>query len=212
MAIGFVCSAVIAVSGVVRADTCVQFEDFRGSKTGMFPVGWKPRNNDGRGLYAVQREGDVWFLRGHSEGRGVEADRPHTWNLSEFPVLEWKWRPRRFPTASNEKDGKNDSVLGVYVGFGSIWGSLKYVWSDQLASGTEFSVGFGGRTKMRVANAGRPRDYEWVTVRVNVASDLKRRFDRTSLVDPDGIAVLTDSDDTRSVAEGDYADFRLCKQ
>jgi hypothetical protein len=28
---------------------------------------------------------------------------------------------------------------------------------------------------------------------------------------PAGIAVLTDSDDTKSSAQGDYADFRACK-
>ena len=28
---------------------------------------------------------------------------------------------------------------------------------------------------------------------------------------PAGIAVLTDADDTRSRAEGDYANFRVCR-
>jgi len=28
---------------------------------------------------------------------------------------------------------------------------------------------------------------------------------------PGGIAVLTDSDDTKSSAQGDYANFRVCK-
>jgi hypothetical protein len=48
-----------------------------------------------------------------------------------------------------------------------------------------------------------------VEERVNVADDYRRLFRDQTVPKAAGIAVLTDADDTNSVAEGDYADFRL---
>ena len=52
---------------------------------------------------------------------------------------------------------------------------------------------------------------EWVTERVNVRDDFLRAFKTGDVPGPAGIAVLTDADDTRSTAVGDYADFRVCR-
>jgi len=45
-----------------------------------------------------------------------------------------------------------------------------------------------------------------------VAVDYRRRFSAQKLLNPVGISILTDSDDTQSVAEGDYADFKVCRE
>ena len=60
--------------------------------------------------------------------------------------------------------------------------------------------------------SGAPTNREqWVDERVDVASDYRKRFGVQTLLNPVGISILTDSDDTQSVAEGDYADFGLCR-
>jgi hypothetical protein len=56
-------------------------------------------------------------------------------------------------------------------------------------------------------NAGGP----WVEERVNVLEDYKRYFKTDDLPKPEGIGVLTDSDDTSGRARGDYARFRICR-
>ena len=52
---------------------------------------------------------------------------------------------------------------------------------------------------------------DWVEERVNVRDDYKQYFEVTETPKPAGIAVLTDSDDTGSSAQGDYANFRACR-
>ena len=52
---------------------------------------------------------------------------------------------------------------------------------------------------------------QWVEERVNVLEDYKRFFKEADIPRPAGIAVLTDSDDTKSQAQGDYANFRVCR-
>jgi Protein of unknown function (DUF3047) len=50
-----------------------------------------------------------------------------------------------------------------------------------------------------------------VEERVNVLQDWQAAFKESQTPKPGGIAVLTDADDTKSTAAGDYANFRACK-
>jgi hypothetical protein len=52
---------------------------------------------------------------------------------------------------------------------------------------------------------------QWVEEQVNVREDYQKYFGGSEVPKPGGIAVLTDSDDTKSSAQGDYANFRVCK-
>jgi hypothetical protein len=52
---------------------------------------------------------------------------------------------------------------------------------------------------------------EWADERVNVLEDFKKSFKTDEIPKVEGIAVLTDSDETEGRARGDYARFRVCK-
>ena len=242
-----VLAAVMVIGSAVlsNAEECTVLDDFSTSTPNSFPAGWKPREETGKNVYVVMKEGDILFVRaratdGKSSGNGSEADRPVKWNIQEYPVLSWKWRPRVFAPGANEQTGKDDSVLGVYVGFcapedvavceravkGQLGlsdrislsrlyltkgaGSLKYIWSEQLPKGLEFERG-GKAVKVLEHGAPASRD-QWIEERINVAADYRKRFNVQKLLNPVGISILTDSDDTQSVAEGDYADFKVCRE
>ena len=90
--------------------------------------------------------------------------------------------------------------------------AVKYVWSEKVPLGTRLNSNMG-LTQVRVLRSGAPeKKGEWVEERVNVRDDYKKYFDVTETPKPAGIAVLTDSDDTNSRAQGDYANFRACRQ
>jgi hypothetical protein len=233
----------------LRAQQCMTLEDFSSSKVTSFPTGWKPREAAGTKVYVVAKEDNMLFVRARatgarSAGNGIEADRPVKWNIEEYPVLRWQWRPRVFPREADEHAGKDDSALGVYIGFcppadlalcersvkGELRlrdrialpkllltkgaGSLKYIWSERLPKGFEFDQ---GRKAVKVLESGAPTNRDqWIPERVDVASDFRRRFGVQKLLNPIGLSILTDSDDTQSdnspsVAEGDYADFKICR-
>jgi hypothetical protein len=227
------------------AQDCQVLEDFSSSRVNTFPSGWTAREDAGKAVYTVIKDGDTVFLRARatgprSKGNGIEADRQVKWDLHEYPNLRRRWRPRTFPRGADEQSGKDDSVLGVYIGFcppadmqlcersvkgqlsmtdrimlpkllfSSGAGSLKYIWSERLAKGVEFE---GGRKAVRVLESGPSSNREqWTEERIDVAADYRRRFRSEKVLDPIGISVLTDADDTQSTAEGDYADFRICRQ
>jgi hypothetical protein len=132
-------------------------------------------------------------------------------------VLTWSWRPQQFPKDADERrSSSNDSALAVYVmvPYSKIAGpkAVKYIWSEKVPAGTRLDSNMG-LTQVRVLRSGAPeKKGEWVEERVNVLDDYKKFFDVKETPKPAGIAVLTDSDDTKSSAQGDYANFRVCRQ
>jgi Protein of unknown function (DUF3047) len=197
-------------------DGCIVLEDFSKSDVGAFPAGWAVRTEDGRGVYTVQEEGGKRFLRAVSKGLGIQAARETPgWNLESHPVLAWSWRPRQFPEGGDERTKKNDSALAVYMGvpYSRVRGpkAVKYLWSEKVPVGTHLTSN-SGLTQVRVLESGAPPSKAaWVEERVNVLKDWKAAFKASATPKQAGIAVLTDADDTKSTASGDYADFRACK-
>jgi len=196
-------------------DACIVLEDFSKSKVGAFPEGWQVRKEDGKSVYTVQEEGGKRFLRAVSKGLGIQAARETPgWNLQTHPVLAWSWRVRQFPKGSDERSsGTNDSAAAVYmaVPYSKVRGpkAMKYIWSAKVPVGTALTSN-SGLTQVRVVQSGPSKD-GWVEERVNALKDWTTAFKESETPKVGGIAVLTDADDTKSTASGDYADFRACK-
>lgn len=195
---------------------CLVIDAFADSQIGQFPTGWRARKDSGKVAYSVQEEGGLRFLRGISSGLGIQAGREYEWDLTKYPILAWSWRPRLFPQGADERESsKNDSALAVYVTVphSRISGpkAVKYIWSERVPIGTRLSSNMG-LTQVLVLRTGPPSDpAQWVEERANALDDYTRLFGEPPAVKPAGIAVLTDADDTRSRAEGDYARFRVCR-
>jgi hypothetical protein len=192
-------------------EQCIVIDDFSKAAVGEFPAGWKGRKDSAKEVYTVAEEGERRFLRADAKDLGVQAARQFDWKLTEYPVLAWRWRPHEFPKGADERTGKNDSALAVYAVFPHTpmsVKSVKYIWSERVPQGTHIPQ-TRGNTQGLVVRTGNQAG--WVEERVNVLEDYKRYFKTDQVPKPEGIAVLTDSDDTSSRARGDYAKFRACR-
>jgi hypothetical protein len=218
--------SLIAATGLIFAASitttsaqtdCKTIEDFSKAKVGELPADWKLRKDSAKDVYKVAEESGLRFLHAAAKGLGVQAAKEYEWDLGAYPMLVWSWRPVEFPKGGDERDSKaNDSALAVYmlVPYSRVRGprAVKYIWSEKVPVGTRLDSNMG-LTQVRVLHSGAPdRKGEWVEERVNVLEDYKKYFDVKEAPKPAGIAVLTDSDDTNSSAQGDYANFRVCRQ
>jgi hypothetical protein len=205
-------SCALAGPRPAAAAECVTVEDFSRGSIGEFPPEWKPRKDEGRAAYTLGEEGGRRFLHALSRGLGIQAAREVAWDLGAYPILTWSWRAVEFPAGADERrSGKNDSAVAVYAVFPTSKvsvKSLKYVWSRAVPVGTQLTSS-AGSTQVRVVRSGTERAGQWVEERVDVREDYRKRFGGDP-PKPGGIAVLTDSDDTRSHAQGHYASFRVC--
>ncbi|MCX5809572.1 MAG: DUF3047 domain-containing protein [Proteobacteria bacterium] len=186
---------------------------FEADEVGKFPSDWTSRSvSKAAEVYAVQAQTDKRFLHADAKGTSVQIGYEKKWALREFPMLQWQWRAILFPSGTNEriKDG-DDSVLGVYVVFGS-WPfikSIKYIWSDTIPIGASFNSPFSSSAKLLVIRSGRALMGTWVTEKRNVFTDYLQLFgDEEKNPVASGIAILTDADNTNSHAIGDYADIQ----
>ncbi|MGH7301353.1 MAG: DUF3047 domain-containing protein [Candidatus Rokuibacteriota bacterium] len=199
--------------GAASAAECIALDDFSRGRPGEFPPEWRPRKESGRPVYSIREEGGRRFLRGIARRIGIQAGREVAWNLEAYPVLAWSWRPIEFPKDSDEREsGTNDSAVSVYAVFPTSKvsvKSVKYIWSRKVPVGTHLTSSTGS-TQVRVLRSGGQPGH-WVDEQVNVREDYQRYFGGTEVPNPGGIAVLTDSDDTKSSGQGDYANFRVCK-
>jgi hypothetical protein len=194
---------------------CIAIENFAKGKVGEFPPGWKVRKDAGMQVYSVREEDGRRFLRAHAKGHGIQAAKQYEWDLNAYPILAWTWRPREFPQGAHEQEGKNDSTLAVYmlVDHSRVRGpkAVKYIWSERVPVGTRLNSN-NGLTQVRVVRSGADSKGQWVEERVNVRDDYLKFFGEKEVPKPAGVAVLTDSDDTDSSAQGDYANIRACRQ
>jgi hypothetical protein len=217
IALGFPLALLAVPAGPQPAPSgdCIPIEAFAGGKVGVEPPDWKLREDSAKGVYLLQEENGRRFLRAASKGLGVQLAKQFEWDLGVYPWLTWSWRPVEFPKGSDEREsGTNDSALAVYllVPYSRVRGpkAVKYVWSERVPVGTRLSSNMG-LTQVRVLRSGAGQKGQWVDERVNARDDFMQAFGVSQPPKPAGIAVLTDSDDTRSSAQGDYANFRACR-
>ena len=217
--VGASCALGIALLGsgnpvpLAAQEQCVVVDDFSKATIGEFPVGWKARKDEAKTVYKVAEANGQRFLRADAKDTGVQAAKQFAWDLKEYPVLTWAWRPQESPAGADERTKKNDSALAVYAVFphSSVSvKSVKYIWSEKVPKGTHIPQ-TRGNTQGVVLRTGGEVGGAWVEERVNVLEDYKRYFKTDDAPKPEGVAVLTDSDDTSSRARGDYARFRVCR-
>jgi DUF3047 family protein len=206
--------AAALLAAPVDAEECVTVENFSKGKLGEFPPDWKPRKDAGREVYSIQELDGLRFLRAVAKSLGIQAAKPYEWDPKAYPTLAWSWRPVEFPAGSDERQSKtNDSAVSVYAVFPhSAWSvkTLKYIWSAVVPVGARLSSS-AGLTQVLVLRSGTEKKGVWTEERVNVFENYQKFFAETETPKASGIAVLTDSDDTKSTAQGDYANFRVCK-
>jgi hypothetical protein len=187
---------------------------FDGNEVGKFPSGWVSRDQENMTkVYTVQAEGERKFLHAEANNLSVQISYERKWDIEDYPMLRWRWRAVIFPNASNERiKSGNDSVLGLYVVLCRLPSikAIKYIWSDTLPIGAVFDSPHSSGTKIIVVRSGRALEGTWVAEERNVLSDYERCFGKeTKRLVVQGIAILTDSDNTNSRAVGDYDDISI---
>lgn len=188
-------------------------ENFEQYSPQAFPNSWKVRGDEdtARVIYRIVEEDGNHFLRARAEKQGVQIGLTKTFHPKQFPVLQWRWRVQQLPVGGNEKVLKtNDSAAGVYVVFDStvMPRAIKYVWSSSLPVGTQVDSPAYWRAKVVVLESGGAAVGEWRQEAVNFYEDYRKLFGFEP-GEVEGVALLTDSDTTSTVAEADYDDFTL---
>jgi hypothetical protein len=137
-----------------------------------------------------------------------------SYSLHDYPEVHWRWRVNDLPPGAREDiKKKNDSAAGIYVAFKGTFPFnhvIKYVWSTTLPVGTVVKSPHNGKVMIFVIEQGPGNINHWMPEERNVLNDYLRAFgSQPPLVE--GIAIQTDSDNTKSSASADFDDIFISK-
>jgi hypothetical protein len=198
------------------------------------PAGWQvltfpriPRHT----RYTVVPEEDGHVLRAESHGAAAGLYRPVELDPRIYQLLTWRWKVDRVLEAADARTrGGDDYAARVYVAFrydpamATLWEraryrlyraiygrhpprvALTYVWDNRLPVGTVLDNAYTDRVKMIVAQSGPARAGQWVEESRNVYEDY-RRIVGGEPPPIEGVAVMTDTDDTGESAVAWYDAF-----
>lgn len=192
---------------------------------------WEEKVFRNKVLYVVETKHEGGYLSAKSTQAASGLVHRIKFNAQKYPMISWKWRVLTFPdkqkvlpkgeTGSGKTEGtrekgwieKDDYAARVYVIFYN-WNfmnikSLEYVWDESLPKGTILTSPFFRNIKILVAESGKDHPGEWVSEERNVYNDYTKAFGRHPSASVGAIALMTNSDNTRSTAEAEYKDIRV---
>lgn len=212
LAAALVFSAGLALSSSPAPERIV-LEDFENAPLDGLPPGWKPRGfgEAGKSPYAIGEEDGNRFLRAEDRGENVMLYKEVRWNAREYPYLSFRWRIRAVPEGADERvEDKADSAAGLYLSYrrklGIIPESVKFVWSGAIAAGSAFRRPGIGMPWTVVAGSGGPDD-SWRTFVFRTEDVYRKTFGKDPGDRPLGIGILSDANNTGSLAAADYDDM-----
>ncbi|HEX9758769.1 MAG TPA: DUF3047 domain-containing protein [Nitrospiria bacterium] len=155
-----------------------------------FPAGWKVSSDESKAkeIYTVIQNNQDTYLQGHGKEKAIRVFKKLSWDSSTFPIVEWKWRVKKWPEDP-------EAQVYVYISLDKdIFGiptNIKYVWSQKRAVGSMKQGGFFRPTEVVLQN-GPPDPEIWVTQRINAVEDFQKIIGRKPKGEAYGVGFLVD--------------------
>jgi hypothetical protein len=185
--------------------------DFRAGK-----AGWERRSFQGETDYRIVEVEGIVALEAHAEASASALYRRVEIDLEKTPWLHWRWRVEgTFGPDIDERTRRGDDYPArLYVVRRSglaFWRTraLNYVWASARPDGDIWPNAYAGaNVQMWAVSSGSAAAGAWIAHARNVRADWRTAFgeDVTRL---DGLALMTDADDTGASARAWYADIRF---
>lgn len=127
--------------------------------------------------------------------------------VEDRPILRWRWKVAgALPGGDETRKSGDDYAARVYVVFGRR--AINYIWANKLPKGASTPNPYTKRVMMVAVRSGDAEAGRWLSEERDVLADYRALFGK----EPppyEGIAVMTDADDTGGRAEAWYADITL---
>jgi len=174
---------------------------------------WKRKNRTGSTSYEVIEgaEGNA-YLKAESDQSASYLIKKVQYDPKKYPYLSWKWRVDELAQNANMKRlSGSDAPARVYVAFSrgfGMWNArlVNYVWASSMDVGASFSSFFSPNSRIVVLQSGSEKKGKWIFEERNVLEDYKKLFGKEA-PKVEGIAIMTDSDNTKSKAVAFYDDI-----
>ena len=177
---------------------------------------WEDHSFKGRTSYQLIGQGTPLSLQATCKDTASALYRWISVDLTRTPILRWSWGIGGVhPSLDDTTKTGDDYAARVYVVYAPDslmpWRTkaVDYVWANSQPKGNTWPNAFTDHAMMVALRSGQPtRQEKWVTEARNVREDFKNLFgfDITSI---DGVAIMTDCDNSGLPSTGYYRDLRF---
>lgn len=201
------------------------------SPSASVPEGWTQirfGENESSTSYDLTRVDSTVVLRAQSRNGASGLITRKRIDLEEYPILEWRWKVEDLPTdADVAEDVRDDAAARIYVTFDyddlglldriklAIFRrmgypdapsrALNYLWASHREQGVPRPSAYTDQIMMLPVRSGSTRAGQWLRERRNVLEDYREVFGENP-PDVNGVAIMTDTDNTGGTARAFYGD------
>jgi hypothetical protein len=201
---------------------------------GEMPEAWRPLHFakiPAHTEYDLVQDSGVWVVRATSRAAASGYTHPVRVDLERYPVLRWRWKVENVLAAGDvHSKAGDDYPARIYVTFEydpdsvGLWrkvrylaarqifdelpiGAITYLWANRAETGAIVDNAFAGSfVKMIVVESGPSRAGQWREETRDLYHDFRRAFGG----EPprvNGVAIMTDTDNTGGSAVAYYGDI-----
>ena len=221
---------------VARAESpsVIEVGKFSGGTVGQaLPEGWKPltfKKIPKQTRYELVKDGERVVVKATSDASASGLTKEVRIDPRDYPIIRWRWRVEKVLARSDvgRKDG-DDYPARLYVIFaydpektsfskkliykagGLLFGeipigALNYIWDRKAPIGTIVENAYTSFAQMIVVESGPQKVGIWVEEERNIYEDYTRAFgEEPPMIN--GVAIMTDTDNTREQATAYYGDI-----
>ena len=230
------CMAPLALA---EEESIIEIGQFSSSQEGTtIPPGWKSltfKKIARHTQYEVVREGGTPVIRATSEAAASGLTKEVQIDPREYSVVRWRWKVENLLKHSDvhRKDG-DDYPARLYITFAYdadkvsfakklkyqagrlLFGdipiaALNYIWEATTPIGTIVDNVYTDFARMIVVESGPARIGQWLNEERNVYEDYKRAFaGEPPMIN--GVAIMSDTDNTRERVTAFYGDITFVKR
>jgi len=201
----------LASSQIVFGDTVIKTVVIGDFSHGSL-AGWEQHGFEGKTTYRLEKEGNSTILKASSHHSASALYHPIHIDLTQTPYLHWRWRIQHILPASNERQKSGDDFPArIYlISSGGIffWNAkaINYVWSGREPANTSWTSPYTANSVMLAVESGTKHVGQWRSYKRDIRKDFKH-FLGKEVTHIEAVAIMTDTDNTKSDARASYGDI-----
>ena len=178
--------------------------------------GWKNKSFQGETQYMLESEEQKTFLQAKSMQSASALYKKIKVDVHETPYLNWSWRvDQALPPLEEMKKSGDDYAARIYVVFKTgltplSAKALNYVWSSNDPSEISWPNAFTEKAIMIPLRSNQDNTNTWHQEKVNIKENLLQHFKKLPKY-INGVAIMTDTDNSKGVASASYGDIYFSK-